>query len=170
MHPILEHFSNQLATIQSTGANPNFLRDITVPNSYLKQAFLIKDSSRITKLDPQTLRVVPYNLQDVPDFAKAIDKANLGVQTIKSADCILVKFPMLTQDRRKELAKLAKEKAETAKVSVRQERKKLLDVLKTQNLSSDQQKLAEKQIQIDIDGLINQIDTMLSVKEKSILE
>lgn len=168
MSHILEHLLDEFAAIQSSGANAKMLNQVQVAGGkHLKMKTFLRDMTIVTKDNSHTLRVVPFDLARLSDVDRAIMSANLGVQTVKSADSVSVIFPVLSQERREELVKLARQKAEEARVKVRLLRQKALKDIK--HLSQNEQKAQAKYQQQLTDEHIALIDKALASKEKTIL-
>ena len=95
--------------------------------------------------------------------------ANLGFNPMNNGESIIINVPPLTEERRKELAKMAKAEAENAKVSIRNARKDANQEIKRSEASEDMQKNSEIDVQSSTDSFILKIDTILAAKEKEIM-
>ena len=104
------------------------------------------------------------------EIEKAILIANLGFNPMNNGEFIIINIPALTEERRKELAKLAKAEAENAKISIRKARKDANTEIKKSDASEDVQKNYEIDIQNLTDQYINKTDEIFSIKEKEILK
>ena len=105
----------------------------------------------------------------IPEIEKAIMVANLGFNPMNNGESVIINIPPLTEERRRELVKLAKAEAENAKVGVRNARKDANNEIKTLDLSEDQKSNAEVDVQSLTDGYIQQIDEKYAIKEKEIM-
>jgi ribosome recycling factor len=103
------------------------------------------------------------------EIEKAIINSNLGFNPMNNGESIIINVPPLTEERRKELAKMAKAESETAKVSIRNARKDANNEIKKSNISEDEQKNYELDIQKHTDTFIQKTDDVFTRKEKEIL-
>ncbi|MDL2226190.1 ribosome recycling factor [Deltaproteobacteria bacterium OttesenSCG-928-M10] len=128
----------------------------------------------ITAPEARLLMIQPWDVQAMGEIEKAILKSELGLTPQNDGKVIRITIPTLTQERRKELSKLVKKNAEEAKVAVRNIRRDanemLKDLKKDKEISEDDQKKAEEQVQKITDDFIKQVDAAAAVKEKEIME
>ncbi len=103
------------------------------------------------------------------EIEKGIMLANIGFNPMNNGESIIINVPPLTEERRRELAKMAKAEAENAKVSVRSARKEANQEIKKSDLSEDEQKNCEIDVQSSTDSYIQKIDSILAAKEKEIM-
>ena len=125
--------------------------------------------ANINTPDGRTLSVQPWEKSLIPEIEKGILKANLGFNPMNNGDNIIINIPPLTEERRKELSKVAKSEAEDAKVVVRNDRKNANDELKKLDVTEDLHKKAEEDIQKLTDAYVKKIDEVFAVKEKEIM-
>jgi ribosome recycling factor len=125
--------------------------------------------ANINTPDGQTLSVQPWDKTMIPEIEKAIMVANLGFNPMNNGESVIINIPPLTEERRRELVKLAKAEAENAKVGVRNARKDANNEIKNLDLSEDQKSNAEVDVQSLTDGYIQQIDEKYAIKEKEIM-
>jgi ribosome recycling factor len=123
--------------------------------------------------DARTITVQPYEKKMVPVIEKAIRESDLGLNPATSGDLIRVPMPPLTEERRKELTKVVKHEGEAAKVAVRNLRRDannhLKEILKKKEVSEDEERRAQDDIQKLTDRFIADIDKLIAEKEKEIL-
>ena len=119
--------------------------------------------------DARTLSIQPWEKNLIGEIEKAILVANLGFTPMNNGESIIINIPPLTEERRKQLVKLAKSEAENAKVSIRNARKDANQDIKKSDSSEDVQKNYEIDIQELTDSSIQKVDQIMSLKEKEIL-
>jgi ribosome recycling factor len=126
--------------------------------------------ANVSTLDAHTITVQPWEKTLIPEIEKGIMVANLGLNPMNNGESVIINVPILTEERRKELAKQAKSETEDAKVSIRNDRKEANSELKSLDISEDLLKNAE----IDIQELTNKFsiiaDEHFAVKEKEIMK
>jgi ribosome recycling factor len=124
--------------------------------------------------DSRTLSVTPWEKDMVPVIEKAIMNSDLGVNPNSAGMTIRIPIPPLTEERRRDLVKVAKAEAENARVAVRNIRRDanstLKDLLKEKEISEDEERGAEEEIQKLTDATIKEIDHILSDKESDLME
>ena len=103
------------------------------------------------------------------EIEKGIMIANLGFNPMNNGESIIINVPPLTEERRRELAKMAKAEAENAKVSIRNARKDANQEIKKSEASEDEQKNCEIDVQAATDNFIQKVDSVLATKEKEIM-
>jgi ribosome recycling factor len=128
--------------------------------------------ANITATDATTLRVSPFEKTILAEVEQAIQKANIGVNPNNDGDFIILNFPPMTSEQRQETVKQAKAKAEHAKVGIRNNRKSANDTIKKlekdKEISEDESKSAQDQIQKITDKFIAKADEVLKEKEQDI--
>lgn len=162
----------QLNTVRAGRANAALLDRVTV--DYYGTPTPLKGLANITSPDPRTLMVTPFDPKSVGDIEKAIEVANLGIQPTNDGKVIRLVIPPLTEERRKELKKTTKKMGEDAKVAVRNLRRKINDDIKKREkdgeLSEDDRKDELEQTQKIIDQAVKDIDQIVALKDKEIME
>ena len=130
--------------------------------------------ANVSVMDVHTIGVTPWDKNMVVPIEKAIAAANLGLNPIADGQIIRVPIPPLNEERRKELVKLVKKFAEEGKIAVRNVRRDAIEHLKrsekAEHFSEDERKRAEADVQKMTDRFIKDIDTLVTVKEKEIME
>ncbi|NLN32937.1 MAG: ribosome recycling factor [Flavobacteriaceae bacterium] len=168
MQKALEHLEKELTKLRAGKASPAMLS--TVRFDYYGNSTPLSQAANVGTPDARTLTVQPWEKNLIPEMEKAIINANLGFAPSNNGDMIIINIPPVTEERRKELAKLAKAEAENAKVSIRNARKDANnDVKKEENASEDLIKQYEDKIQTLTDQFVKSADEILAVKEKEIM-
>jgi ribosome recycling factor len=162
---IEEWLSKEYSQVHTGRATPIVLDGIMVINygSHMP----LKNVAGITIEDPKTLRVAPWDKNQIKDIENAINDANLGLSVVSDSDGVRVIFPMLTTENRTKLAKVLKEKLEDARISVRKERQNEID--KLDDLSEDEVKRGKEDIQKAVDEGNNILEAIFTKKETEIM-
>jgi ribosome recycling factor len=125
-------------------------------------------------MDIHTLTIQPFDKGALEPISKAIQTANIGLNPIKDSDIIRVPIPALNEERRRELVKLTKKFGEEGKIAVRNIRRDTIEHLKksekAEHFSEDERKRGETEVQKMTDKAIKDIETLLTMKEKEIME
>ncbi len=165
------YLKKEFSHIRAGKANPAILDGVTV-EYYGTQTPLIQ-LGNITVPEPRMLMVSPYDKSTLADIEKAIMAAGLGLNPMNDGDFIRIPLPILTEERRKELVKIAKDKAEQARVSIRNSRRDANDAIKKavdeHSLPEDSKFEAEDGVQQITDNHTKKVDEMLSHKEDDIM-
>jgi len=167
MDSAITHLEKEMLNIRAGKANPIMLSGVKV--EYYGTPTPLSQVANINTPDGKTLTVQPWEKNILADVEKAILVANLGFNPMNNGESIIINIPALTEERRKELAKLAKSEAENAKISIRAERKDANTEIKKSDTSEDVQKNYEIDIQNLTDQFIAKADQIFSLKEKEIL-
>ena len=167
MHLALQHLNKEMLNIRAGKANPIMLSGVKV--DYYGTPTPISQVANINSPDGRTLSVQPWEKSMLMEIEKAILVANLGFNPMNNGESIIINIPVLTEDRRKELVKLAKAEVENAKISIRTSRKDANTEIKNSEASEDLQKNFEIDIQNITDQYISKADETFSLKEKEIL-
>ncbi|AIS52497.1 ribosome-recycling factor Frr [Thermoanaerobacter kivui] len=172
MQKSLSVLKSELSAIRAGRANPALLDRITV--DYYGTPTPLNRLATITSPEPRVLIVQPWDTSKISDIEKAIQKSDLGINPVSDGKVLRLVFPELTEERRKELVKLVHKKAEEAKVAVRQIRRDANDSVKKMEkngeISEDERKKREEAIQKLTDKYIKEIDKLVEIKEKEIME
>ena len=130
----------------------------------------INQVASITIPEPRQLLIKPYDRNDLKAIVGAINASDLGLNPINDGTCVRLIFPPLTEERRRELAKLAKKYCEDAKVAIRNIRRDAMDmVINDDSFTEDTRKKEEQEIQKLTDAYIKKLDEVYAAKEKDIL-
>ena len=171
MDKTLNVYGENLKTIRAGRANPAILDKITV--DYYGTPTPIPQVGSVSVPEPRTLLVQPWDKSILKEIEKAIQKAEIGINPNNDGNAVRLNFPPLTEERRKELVKDLKKQAEDAKVAIRSIRRDAIDSYKTAKkngeVTEDDLKGIEKDIQSITDEYIKEIDEMTDKKEKEIM-
>ncbi len=171
MKEALEHFKGELKSLRTGRANPGVLDNVYV-EVYGTQIRL-RDIANVTAPEPRQLVITPFDQSNASSIVKGIEKANLNLHPILDSHLVRINVPPMDEAMRKEIVKQAKKKAEDAKVVVREIRRKgnegIRKLKADSEITEDELKKGEKQIQDLTDQHCKEIETLLSAKEKEIL-
>ena len=167
MQQAIDHLENELLNIRAGKANPVMLSGVKV--DYYGTPAPISQVANINTPDARTLSVQPWEKALLPAIEKAILVANLGFNPMNNGETIIINIPPLTEERRRELAKLAKNEVENAKISIRNARKEANHELKNEASSEDVLNNYQIDVQTLTDSYITKADELFSTKEKEIL-
>lgn len=163
-----QHFS----TIRTGRAHPSLIEQLSI--ECYDAEMPLAQLATIVVSDASTLTVNAYDKGAVEPIEKAIINSNLGLNPVVVGDIIRVPLPSLTEERRKELVRVVRAEAEKTKVAIRNIRRDGNQILKTmikeKTISEDDERRAHEQIQDLTDSKIKEVDTLLSQKEKEIVE
>ena len=168
----VDAFSNELKNIRTGRVSPDILKSVVV-ESYGSKTPLTQ-LSNINNLDNMTLSVNIWDSSLVKTIEKSILDSNLGVTPQSDGNNLLLKFPELSAERRKELVKIISEISEKFKISIRSIRRKFIDQVKNlekeKNISLDESKSFQEDIQKITDSSIKEIESITFSKESEILK
>ena len=171
MQKTLDVLAKELAAVRAGRANPAVLDKITV--EYYGAPTPLNQVAAISTPDPRTLAVQPWDGSVLKAIEKAIQVSDLGINPQNDGKSIRLNFPQLTEERRKELVKQIHKYAENGKVAVRNIRRDAMDNFKKQQKASeiteDELKIAEKDLQKLTDDSCKEIDKILDNKEKELM-
>lgn len=171
MKKAVEHLETELSKIRTGKATPVMLEGVKV--DYYGTPTPLNQVANITATDAKTLTIQAWEKNLIPVIEKAIRDANLGFNPTSDGSLIRILVPTLTEERRKELVKQAKQTGEDAKVAVRNIRREYNEKLKklTKNgVPEDEVKAGETEMQKQTDNFIAQIDNHLKQKEAEIMK
>ena len=172
MEKTLEVLASDFGAVRAGRANAAVLDQITV--DYYGVPTPIQQVASISVPDPRSLMIQPWDASVLKGIEKAILASDLGINPQNDGRAIRLVFPQLTEERRKELAKQVKKYGEEAKVAVRNIRREAIDKFKKQQKASeiteDDYKTIEKDIQKLTDDYIKEVDNIADAKEKELFE
>lgn len=172
MQKAIEAVRHEFASLRTGRASPTLLEQIRV--DYYGVATPITQVATVTVPEPRLLVIAPWDKKMVKDIEKAILKSELGLVPSSDGTHVRVPIPSLTQERRKELAKVAHKHAEEGRVAirnVRREAKEMIEDLEEEgDVSEDESKRGIDELQKLTDKFIAEVDALLAAKEKEILE
>lgn len=171
MEKTIDNLLAEYSGIRAGRANPHILDKLRV--DYYGAPTPIQQVANVTVPEPRTLLIQPWEATMIKEIEKAIINSDLGVTPNNDGKSVIVNFPELTEERRKEIVKDIKKKGEAAKVAVRNIRRDANDALKKQNkaneMSEDELKTNEDKVQKLTDKYVAQIDKAIEDKSKEIL-
>jgi len=167
MEESLSHLDKSMINIRAGKANPNMLNSIKI--DYYGTLTPLSQVANINISDARTLTVNPWEKSMLQEIEKAIQIADLGFNPMNNGESIIINVPALTEERRKELAKMAKMESERTKVAIRNIRKDANNDIKKINVSKDIQNNYEVDVQDLTDLYISKVDSVYLNKEKEIL-
>ncbi|MEI6080189.1 MAG: ribosome recycling factor [bacterium] len=171
MDKTLAGLKNELSRLRTGRATPALLDGVKV--EYYGSLTPVSQVANVSVPDPKLIVIQPWDHGAIAAIEKAIIKSDLGLNPQSDGKIIRVPIPALTDERRKELVKLVKKFGEDSKVTVRNIRRQANESLKakekTKEVSEDDSRKGQEQIQKHTDDYITQIDKVLEAKEKEIL-
>ena len=172
MHKAVEVIRNEMMRIRTGKATVNLLDGIKV--DYYGNLTPLNQMGTLSTPDIHTITVQVWDKTAVPLVEKAILNSNLGLNPMSDGQLVRIPIPPLNEERRKELVKLVKKHGEEGKVAVRNIRRDAIEHVKKaekeEHVSEDERKHAENEIQKLTDNHVEEIDTILQMKEKEIME
>jgi ribosome recycling factor len=167
----IEAFKNELHKIRTGRAHPGLLDQVHV--DYYGSPVPISQVANVTLLDARTISVQPWEKGMSAKIEKAIRESDLGLNPSSQGDLLRVPMPALTEERRKELTKVVRHAGEDAKIAVRAVRREANDhlkrLLKDKEVSEDDERRAQDEVQRLTDRVIAEIDKLVQGKEAEVL-
>lgn len=171
MHKSVEAFKTDLAKVRTGRAHTGLLDHITV--DYYGAPAPLAQVAKITLVDARTIGVTPFEKKMLQAVEKAIRDSDLGLNPASMGEQIRVPMPSLTEERRKELIKVVRHEAENARVAVRNLRRDAIhhvkEALKKKDISENDERRAQDDVQKLTDRAIAEIDKLLQQKEAELL-
>ncbi|MCQ2497749.1 MAG: ribosome recycling factor [Lachnospiraceae bacterium] len=170
MEKCVEHLESDYVTIRAGRANPHVLDKVKV--DYYGTPTPVQQVGNITVPEARMIQIAPWEKSLIKEIEKAIMSSDIGITPSNDGSVIRLVFPELTEERRKDLAKDVKKKAEDCKVAVRNVRRDGIDTLKKvpkTELSEDQEKDLEDELQKLTDKYIKEVDKLMDEKTKEIM-
>lgn len=168
----IEVLKKEFASIRTGRASLALLDGITV--NYFETPTPLQQLASLSIPESRQIAIQPWDQKIIPEIEKAILKSDLGLTPMNDGKMIRINIPLLTEERRKQLVKTVKKKAEEAKVAIRNIRRdsneELKKIEKEKHLSEDVIKKSQDEIQKITDSYISKIDEVLAHKEKEIME
>lgn len=172
MKKTVEILRKDYSTLRAGRANPSILDKVMV--DYYGTPSPLNQLANISAPEPRLLMIQPWDKSIVSAIEKAILKSDLGLNPSSDGSVIRIVIPQLTQERRTELVKVIKKKAEEGRVSIRNIRRdcndRIKNLEKTKVISEDETKKGQDEVQKLTDKYIKEIDHVLEIKEKEIME
>ena len=171
MDNTLAYLADEFDAVRAGRANARVLDHITI--EYYGSETALNGVATIGTPDARTLVIQPWDTKLLKDIQKAIQMSDLGINPQNDGRVIRLVFPQLTEERRKELVKQVKKYAEEAKVALRNVRREGMDYIKklkkNSEITEDEQKKAEKDLQDLLDQYIKKVDNAAAAKEKELM-
>ena len=172
MEKCVDAFKNQISKVRTGRASPSLLDGIMVP--YYGTPTPLRQLASVTVEDSRTLKINVFDRSLSPAVEKAIMASDLGLNPSSAGTDIRVPLPALTEERRKDLIKVVRGEAEQGRVSVRNVRRdandKVKALLKDKEISEDDERRSQEEIQKMTDGYIKNLDAALAEKEKELMD
>lgn len=168
----VEHAREELQTIRTGRANPAMFNGVIA--EYYGVPTPITQMATISVPEPRMLLIKPYEQNTMSDIENAIRNSDLGVNPTNDGQVLRVTVPQLTEERRRDMVKLAKSKGEDAKIAIRNIRRKGMDELKRiqkdGEAGEDEVQAAEKELDKVTAKYVSQVDEVVARKEKELME
>ena len=171
MQKTIDHLESEFGTIRAGRANPHVLDKVRV--DYYGTPTPVQQVGNLSVPEPRIIVIQPWEKSLLKEIEKAIQMSDIGINPTNDGTCIRLVFPELTEERRKELVKDVKKKGEADKVAIRNIRRDGNDAFKkltkAEDISEDEVKQLEEQLQKITDQYIKDIDALIETKSKEIL-
>ncbi|MFB0949181.1 MAG: ribosome recycling factor [Burkholderiaceae bacterium] len=171
MQKSIESLKNDLSKVRTGRAHPSLLDQVHV--DYYGSPTPLSQVANLTLIDARTLGVQPWEKNMIAPVEKAIRESDLGLNPASMGDLIRVPMPALTEERRKELVKVVKHEGENAKIAVRNIRRDanehLKKMLKDKDISEDDERRAQDDVQKMTDKFVAEVDKLVTQKEADIM-
>ena len=170
MDHAIEHTVGEFGTVRTGRANPGLLHRITV--DYYGTQTSLQQIAGFSVPEARMLLVQPYDKSSINAIEKAIMKADLGLNPSNDGNIIRLVFPQLTEERRRDLIRVVRQLAEDGRIAVRNVRRHIKDGIEALegDVSEDDVRRAEKELQEMTDTHVQRIDELLEKKEEELLE
>ena len=172
MHKCVQAFQADLKKLRTGRAHPSLVEHLKV--DYYGSEVPLQQVANISVEDARTLTISPWEKSMVGPIEKAIHKSELGLSPMTAGQVIRVPLPPLTEERRRDITKVVRQDAENARVSIRNVRRDVLadikELLKEKEISQDDERKAQDEVQKLTDRHVAEIDQQLAAKEKEILQ
>jgi ribosome recycling factor len=172
MQKSVEALEHELRKLRTGRAHASLLDHVKV--SYYGSEVPVNQVASINVADPRTLAVSPWEKKMVPEIEKAILNADLGLNPVTSGDVIRVPLPPLTEERRRDMIRLVRQEAETARVAIRNVRRDanqtLKAMVKEKTITEDDERRAEDAVQKLTDQAVAEAERILKRKEADLME
>ena len=172
MQQAVDFVTTELSKIRTGRANPDMLNKISV--NFYDSEFPINQLANISALDAITLSIQPFDKSSMAAIEKAIRNSDLGLNPSNNGSSIIIPFPPLSMERRQEFVKIASKQVEEGRVSIRNIRRDIIQVVKKidteEKLPEDEVKRFMDDVQSLTDEFITKLNNIFSIKEKEIIE
>jgi ribosome recycling factor len=171
MRKSIASFKTEIAKLRTGRAHPSILDHVRI--DYYGTEMPISQVANINVSDARTLTIAPWEKKLVPLIEKAIRNSDLGLNPTTTGDIIRVPMPALNEERRKELIKVVRTEAETARVSIRNVRRdanaELKEILKSKKMTEDEEHRLSDEVQKLTDKFVAEVDQLLAAKESELM-
>lgn len=167
MQKAIENLESRLLNIRAGRANPTMLNGINA--IYYGTPTPVQSLANITVPEARSLMIKPFDKGALKDIERALNEANLGITPVNNGEVIILTVPELTEDKRKEYVKLAKNTCEEARVALRNIRQDANNLVKKEELPEDQEKNALNEIQELVNTYNKKIDEIFKEKEAELM-
>jgi ribosome recycling factor len=171
MRKSIESFKTELTKLRTGRANPSILDHVRV--DYYGSDLPISQVANINATDARTLTITPWEKKMIQPIEKAIHNSGLGLNPVTVGDVIRVPMPALNEERRKELIKVVRTEAETARVSIRNVRRdsngELKELLKGKLITEDEERRYSDAVQKQTDKFVAEVDQLTTAKEADLM-
>ncbi|MDJ0871560.1 MAG: ribosome recycling factor [Gammaproteobacteria bacterium] len=168
----IESLRQEFSKVRTGRAHTSLLDHIRV--SYYGSDVPLNQVANVSVQDPRTLGVAPWEKKMVPEVEKAIRNSDLGLNPVTTGDLIRVPLPALTEERRKDMIRVVRNEAESARVAMRNIRRDAIhsvkELLKEKEITEDDERRAEEDIQKITDKHVAEVDKLLQAKETDLME
>lgn len=172
MSKSIESLKVDLSRIRTGRAHPSLLDHVTV--DFYGSEVPIGQAANVSNSDARTLSIQPWDKTMVPVIEKALINSDLGITPTSAGDVIRITLPPLTEERRKDLVKIVRGEGENAKIAIRNIRRDansgVKQLLNDKDISEDDERRAETEIQKITDDFVGQVDSLLDEKEAELME
>ncbi len=168
----IESLRQEFSKLRTGRAHTSLLDHIRV--KYYGSEVPINQVANVSVQDSRTLGVTPWEKNMVPEVEKAIRNSDLGLNPVTTGTLIRVPLPALTEERRKDMIRVVRHEAESARVAVRNIRRDAIhsvkELLKEKEISEDEERRAEEDLQKITDKYVAEVDKLLGAKEADLME
>lgn len=172
MEKAIKNLEKDFSKLRTGRASTSLVEDLVV--DYYNTPTPLNQLASISIPDSRTIAIQPWDKSSIGNVEKAIMKSDLGLNPTNDGKMIRINIPPLTEERRKELVKVAKKYIEDTKIAIRNIRREAKDTLKKmkkdKDISEDEMYRAQEEIQKITDNFVSQTDELLSEKQKEIME
>lgn len=172
MKKTIDVLKSELAKLRAGRANTSALEEIVV--DYYGAPTPITQLGNVSMPEARVIIIQPWDMNILKEIEKAIQKSDIGINPNNNGKTIVLNFPQLTEEKRKELLKVVKKEGEEAKVSIRSIRRDGIETLKKEKkngeITEDDLEKAEKELQNITDKFISEIEKIINAKEEEVME
>ncbi len=172
MHKTIEAMKREMNTVRTGRASPSLVENLSV--DYHGVATPLNQLATIVAPEARLVVIQPWDRRSIPEIEKGILKSNLGLNPSSDGTVIRLSIPQPTEEGRRDLAKVVRKHAEEARVAVRNIRRDAIEKLRSQErdkeLSQDESRRVQDQVQKTTDALISEVDALAKAKESEVME